>query len=316
MSFGAGRNAADLDWSDDIPLDEQEARLGWYAFGGLVALTVICYGNMLKFASSYWSNDLYSHGWIVPLIACYLFWERRRPLAETEPSQRWIGLAVVAVSLGVRLWASWDNVNFFDRLSFISVLLGICLMVGGTSLLKWAGPACGFLVFMFPLPYQVENTFLIKLLSWASWASTVILQTLGVGAVKIGQSIKIDSLEQPLIVAEACSGLRMLTVFGAMCVAMALLVDRPWWDRLAILVSAIPIALASNIIRIVATGLLYIAFPSAQQEGTLHTVIHDGAGYAMMVIGMGLLALELAILSRLTIPMEADDHFAAGAATA
>ena len=216
----------------------------------------------------------------------------------------------MTVGLVVRLGASWNNNNFFDRLSFIAVLLGICLIVGGRSLLKWAGPAFAFLVFMFPFPYQIENTFLLKLLGWASWASTVILQTLGVGAVKVGQSIKIDSLDTPLMVAEACSGLRMLTVFGAMSVALALLVDRPWWDRLAILVSAIPIALASNIIRIVSTGLLFMAFPDAQNEGTLHSVIHDGAGYAMMIIGMGLLFLELGILSRLTVPVEADDYAA------
>ena len=313
MAFG---NADSLDWTDDIPLGENEARTAWIVFGGLVALTVAAYGNMLSFASTFWSNDLYSHGWIVPLIAAYLFWDRRRPLVETEVVDRWIGVGIIAAGLGLRLFASHINNNFLDRISFIAVLLGLCLLVGGRSLLKWGGPAFAFLIFMSPLPYQVENTFLIKLLGWASRASTIILQTLGVGAVKVGQSIKIDSLEQPLIVAEACSGLRMLTVFGAMCVAVALIIDRPWWDRLAVLVSAIPIALASNIIRIVTTGLLYMAFPESQTGGTLHTIIHDGAGYAMMFIGMGLLGLELAILRRLTIPVEADDFAPAGAVTA
>lgn len=311
----AKQDYASLDWTDDIPLGESESQTTWIVFGSLIAVTVLCYWNMLAFASTDWSNDLYSHGWIVPLIAAYLFWDRRKPLVETEPVDRWIGVGVVLAGLGLRLYASWENINFFDRMSFIVVLLGLCLVVGGRSLLKWAGPAFAFLVFMFSFPYQVENTFLITLLSWASRASTIILQTLGVGAVKVGQHIEIDSLAQPLIVAEACSGLRMLTVFGAMCVAVALVIDRPWWDRLAILVSAIPIALASNIIRIVSTGLLYMAFPSAQTEGMLHTIIHDGAGYAMMIIGMGMLFLELAILSHLTVPIEADDY-AHGAVTA
>src|SRR5690606_34626424 len=107
-------------------------------------------------------------------------------------------------------------------------------------------------------------------------------------------------------------GLRMLTIFGAMSVAMFLIIDRPWWDRLIILLSAIPIALISNVIRIVTTALLYIAF--GQENETLNNIIHDWAGFAMMPIGLGLWWIELAILSRLTVPTEADEFGAFGAA--
>jgi exosortase len=142
-----------------------------------------------------------------------------------------------------------------------------------------------------------------------------LLQLLGLGAARDGNVISIDTLEQPLTVAEACSGLRMLTIFVAMCVALFLLSERPWWDRLVILISAIPIALLSNVIRIVATGVLYWMFPASQTEGLLHKIIHDFAGYGMMFVGMGLLWAELAVLRLISVPEDAE-YGAYGAANA
>jgi len=298
----SGLSYADESLFDESPLDPEAARISWMVFGGLLALVALAYANMLSYVSVYWTKGLYSHGWIVPVFAAYLFWVRRRPLLECSATERWIGVGVIGASLLLRVFAAYYDFNNFERISFIGTLLGICLLVGGLWLLKWAGPAMAFLIFMFPLPSMVENGLLIRLQSYATTASTFLLQLLGLGAAREGNVITIDTLEQPLTVAEACSGLRMLTIFVAMCVALFLLSERPWWDRLVILISAIPIALMSNVIRIVATGVLYWLFPASQTEGLLHKVIHDFAGYGMMFVGMGLLWLELGLLRSITVP--------------
>jgi exosortase len=302
------------DFGDDQPLDAASAKTAWIVFGCLAAALVLAYLNMLEFTSSYWAKDMYSHGYIVPLFAAYLFWIRRRPLVDAAPMERWVGVGIIAVSLGARVFASYIDMNPVDRLSFVACLLGLCLVVGGVSMLKWAGPAIAFLLFMYPLPSVLENTLLMKLQTYASIMSTYVLQTLGVSAARVGNTISIDTLKEPLQVAEACSGLRMLTIFGAMSVALVMIIDRPWWDRLVILLSAIPIALISNVVRIVTTALLYLAF--GQETGWLNQIIHDWAGLAMMPIGLGLLWIELTILSRLTIPLETDEFVPFGAATA
>lgn len=293
------------------PLSEAESRLAWKIFGGLILLLVYGYWNMLAFTSSFWSDDLYSHGWIVPLFAGYLFWIRRKDFTHVEPGERWLGLAILLVSLSVRLGASYYDMNPLDRLSFVGALLGVCQLVGGISMLRWAGPALAFLVFMFPLPSRLEGTVLLQLQKLAAIVSTWTLQLIGVPALRDGNRIMIDQL--PLEIADACSGLRMGTIFGAMAVAVALIIDRPWWDRLTILVSAVPIALVTNVIRITVTALLYLAFPESE---TLKHFVHDWAGFAMMPIAMGFLWLELQILTRITVPVETDDYAAFGAATA
>lgn len=321
MSTAASRNLnprgnfSDYSDFDDLqPLDSSEAKSAWIVFGCLTAALVAAYWNMLQFTASYWAKDMYSHGYIIPFFAAYLFWIRKRPLTDAAAVERWIGVAIVGVSLAVRIWAAYYDYNNPDRLSFITALLGICLVVGGKSMLRWAGPAIGFLLFMFPFPSVIENTVLRKLQSYASQISTWTLQVLGVGASRQGNTINVDTLQEALQVAEACSGLRMLTIFGAMSVALVMIIDRPWWDKLIILVSAVPIALASNMIRIVSTALLYMAF--GQDTPWLSKLIHDWAGFAMMPIGLGLLWIELAILSRLTIPVDSDEFVGFGAATA
>lgn len=302
------------DFDDQRLLTADESQKAWIVYGCLTAAILIAYENMIRFTATFWAKDMYSHGYIIPFFAAYLFWIRKRPLRETAPLDRWIGVGIVAASLGLRVFAAYYDYNNFERLSFIGAMLGVCLVAGGRSMFRWAWLPIAFLAFMFPLPSVLENTLLMKLQTYASIFSTWTLQILGVSAARQGNTINVDTLDEALEVAEACSGLRMLTIFGAMSVALVMIIDRPWWDKLIILLSAIPIALASNVIRIVATALLYMAF--GQDTPWLNKIIHDWAGFAMMPIGLGLLWIELAILSRLTIPIDADDFVPYGRAMA
>ncbi len=291
--------------SHGAPLGETEERNAWIVYGVLIAALTWGYWNMLTYTSTYWDNPLYSHGWIIPLFCGYLFWQRRHRLAQVAANERWIGLAILVACLVIRLWASYYDRNPLDRLSYIGALLGITQIIGGFSMLKWAGPPLGFLVFMFPLPSILENSVLHGLQRVAAISSTWTLQLLGIPALREGSKIAIDQLD--LDVADACSGLRMSTIFGAMSVALAMMINRPWWDRLAILLSAIPVALFTNVIRITVTALLYMAFP--ESEAVKHYV-HDWAGLAMMPIAMGILWLELQILHKITVPIDTEEDYA------
>ena len=120
--------------------------------GGLVLLLVLAYWDMFALTSAAWSEGLYSHGWIVPLCALWLMWLRWEPFGEVPAHERWIGLALVVVGLAARLVAAEYGIAPVDRLSFLPAIFGVFMMVGGFHIIRWAGPALGFLVFMFPLP--------------------------------------------------------------------------------------------------------------------------------------------------------------------
>lgn len=295
--------------SGDDTLTREQEQFAWIVFGVLVLLLTLGYGNMLAFTAHSWKDGLYSHGYIIPLFTAGLFWARRKQLTVVEPAERWIGVAILLVCLLVRLYASYYDMNPLDRLSYVGALLGVCQLVGGYDMLRWAGPPVAFLVFMFPLPSAVENSVLLFLQARAAQCSTWVLQLLGIPAIREGSHIIIDQL--PLEVADACSGLRMGTIFGAMSVALAMIINRPWWDRLTILVFAVPVALATNIIRITTTALLYLLFPDSD---AIQHYVHNWAGLAMMPIALGFLWIELTLLSKITVPIETDDYAAFGAA--
>ena len=227
-------------------------------------------------------------------------WMRWEPIGPVPAMERWIGLALLAFGLSMRLFAAEWGMNPVDRLSFLPAIFGVFMLVGGFNIIRWAGPALGFLIFMFPLPTKLEVLVLLRLQTLASMCSTFVLQTLGVPAFRQGNVINISGMD--LFIADACSGLRMVTIFCALAVAMVFLIERPWWDKFIILLSAVPIALIVNIVRITVTGLLYMWV--GQDNKFVHHLAHDWAGYFMMPLALGILWLELQILERLTIPVE------------
>ena len=84
--------------------------------------------------------------------------------------------------------------------------------------------------------------------------SVYVLQTLGIPAIALGEGSNVIQLSKPenkLEVARACSGLRMMTLFFAICVGTSFVLRVPVWKKILLIVSAVPIAIVSNVLRIV-----------------------------------------------------------------
>src|SRR4029079_9251727 len=99
-------------------------------------------------------------------------------------------------------------------------------------------------------------------------------------------------------VAQACSGMRQLTAFLAISTCAALLMNRPKWYPVVLLISAIPIAMAINIVRVSATGLVMTYGDPAWTQGAMHTV----EGLVMVALGMGVLWCEIRVLDWMLEP--------------
>src|SRR5262249_7676336 len=97
-------------------------------------------------------------------------------------------------------------------------------------------------------------------------------------------------------VVEACSGLRMLVTFFTFSTGVAIVIRRPWLEKMCIVLSAIPIALITNIFRITATGLMY-----QSHRNFAEAFFHDLAGWFMMPVCLILLGIELWMLNRLIV---------------
>ena len=266
----------------------------------LVALLGWAYLPTLRELVDKWLNDpQYSHGILVPLFSLYLLRRNWDKLPQNPRPWPLAGYAMLSVALACRVLAAALYFTPLDGLSLVLCLTGMVLIAGGGATLRWTWQPLVFLLFMIPLPYQVERMMGAELQHIATVSSTFLLQCLGQPAIAEGNTILIRDVR--LGVVEACSGLRMLVTFAAFAVGAVMLLDRSWVVKVLVLASAVPIALVTNILRITATGLAHIALHDSPQRGSVLEFIHDFNGWMMMPVGLAMLLLELWLFRHLLI---------------
>ena len=268
------------------------------AVGSVLATLALYWDVCLWLVSSWYSNQDYSHGFFIPLVSLYLLWSeyRRRGGGATDGAGRsqWvIAAALVTLGIFIRVFGIYSRIVTFEGLSLLPHLMGILVLLFGTGALRWALPGVFYLLFMLPLPGAIAGSLSGLLQSVATQVSTFVIQMLGIPAMASGNIIVLSNGE--VGVAEACSGIRMLYSFFALTVGACLLIDRTWIEKVLIGLSAIPIAVAANCIRITATALAY-EYMSAEFATKF---FHDIAGWLMMPIGFLLLLAVLVILENL-----------------
>jgi len=265
----------------------------------LSALLVWAYLPMLSVFADKWLNDpQYSHGLLVPFFSAYLIRRAWRSGTFTPKPLPIIGCVLLMASLAMRVVAGSMLFHQLDAASLLLALTAIILAAGGWPLLKRTGPAIGFLIFMIPLPYELERNVGQPLKTTATVCSTFLLQTLGQPALRDGNLILIDEVR--LGVVDACSGLKMLMTFAAFSIGAVVLMDRTRFEKFMIVLGIVPIAIAANVLRITATGLSYVVFTNKETTEFLH----DLHGWLMMPVGLALLGLELWVLTRLIVEPE------------
>ncbi|MEX0725318.1 MAG: exosortase/archaeosortase family protein [Planctomycetaceae bacterium] len=265
----------------------------------LVAVIWSYLPTLIEMGMKWESDPQYSHGYLVPLFVIALLWIRRDQLKAEELRPNYWGIPLLLMALGLRLFGAFYHYLWFDAISIVPTLLSLAFLLGGAEAWKWSWPALLFTVFMVPLPFSVEQALREPLRNIGTVTSTYVLQTIGLPAVSEGNVIIISEGEEEhrLGVEEACSGLRMLVIFFALSTAVAILSERPLWERIFIIFCAIPIALISNIIRITATGILYVTVNAEVAK----MVFHDLAGWLMMPLALAMLWLLNWILTNLFI---------------
>ncbi|HEY1376979.1 MAG TPA: exosortase/archaeosortase family protein [Gemmataceae bacterium] len=267
-----------------------------WAVVAVAAVTAYAFWPTLaQLANEWFHNPQYSHGVLVPAFSAALLWKRRDRFPARAVPAPVAGLALMAFAAAVRLYGAAEYSPWPEQVSLLPWLLGLVLAFGGWPVLRWSAPAVLFLFFMIPMPYTITIWLGFPLQQLATTCSTYVLQTLGQPAIAEGNTILIRDFQ--LSIVKACSGLSMLVTFFTFSTAVCLLVTKPFSDKLLILLSAIPIALAANIIRIVVTGLMFLHVSNQAASA----VFHDLAGWVMMPLALAFLGAELWVLKRLFV---------------
>ena len=271
--------------------DEVKERRVYLAVTVLFLLLV--YSRILSEMVRWWyKDDNYSHGFLVPIIAGYFLWQRWPELKEKIVKPDNLGLVVIIIGL-LQLTVAWLGTEYFTmRSSLVVLLVGMILYWFGREVLKGMALPLGYLLFMVPIPYIIYDAVAFPLKLFITRVSVGFLKLIGVAVLREGNIIMLPTTT--LEVADACSGTRSLMSLLALAVAYAFFIHTSNLKRWVLIVSAIPIAIVTNAMRVIVTGILAQWWGAKAAEG----FFHEFAGLAVFGLAMVLLVAEGALLRR------------------
>lgn len=214
-----------------------------------------------------WMDDgNWSHGFLIPLFSIYFLYSRREELfsAPRRVSMWGLGLMILGILMilaGIYVYQAFWKSFWICHVGIIPTIMGLVLYLAGPKVLKVAWLPIVFLIFAMPLPGTTYSRIALPLQNLAAAASAAILKLCGVDIVVKASEMtlmSVSGVQRDLTVAEACSGVRMLMMFLALGVAMAYLDDKPIWQRVTLVLMGLPIAIASNVLRVIITSTAYI----------------------------------------------------------
>jgi exosortase len=217
----------------------------------------------------HWAIDQnYSHGYLIPPIAGWLAWERRQQLKALRPAGTSWGLVIVAGSLLLLLAGLLGAELFISRIAMLGTLVGSVLFILGWAHLRILAFPLGVLLLMIPIPAILFNQIMFPLQLIASRAGEASLAVAGIPALREGNVIVLANMT--LQVAEASSGLRSLVSLLALAILFGYFSEPRAGTRIAIAVSAVPVAIGTNALRVAGTGIAAHYYGTAAAEGFFH----------------------------------------------
>ncbi|MFH1371165.1 MAG: exosortase/archaeosortase family protein [Planctomycetota bacterium] len=287
---------------------EQWRQLGVHSYIRMAIIGVLLYllfhNEVGGIVHRWFNNASWSHGILIPLFSLYFLTLSKKEILNARIKPNYIGLLLLVLVILFYIFniVSPSGYGYFRELSVVGVLGAVVLFLGGWSLLKYTWLPVAYLVFAIPLPDYVIKPVTIPMRLLAATTATAILNLVPkleatASGVVIDIVYKSVHLEPALDVAEACSGIRLLTTFLALGVAMAYLHYRPIWQRLVLLTSTIPIAIICNIVRVTITGLIHVLLDPQYAQG----IYHDLLGMAMLPLAFGLYGLLAWFMSNLLV---------------
>jgi exosortase len=274
-------------------------RLNWVPFSIIAALLgVLYYGVISKLVHDWYTLPDYSHGFLVPLFAAFLIWDKRKVLSATPIKQTWAGLVLVVFSIAVLILGVYGVELFTARISFIMLLIGLIWTFFGWAMVHALRFPLLVLLLAIPFPAIVFNQITFPLQLLASRIASDILPLLGVPTLHEGNIIKLPIMD--LEVAEACSGIRSLMSLFTLAVFYGYFLERTTSRRVILALASIPIAVAANVVRIVGTGLCVQYWDPDKALG----FFHEFSGWVMFVISLACLYLVHRIMGLIS-PLKA-----------
>lgn len=260
-----------------------------------------------------WRDDEWWFCLLVPALTGWLVYRQRRELRSLPLAGSWWGLPLLLAALFL-YWAGYKvDTGYPGFVSAQLTLAALVLLIGGARWLRALFFPWLFLAFMWPM-FPLEERLAFPLRQMTAAASGFFLNLAGLDVVRVGTALY--SAAEPLLglaqgdlfrldVEEPCSGIRSLFSLMMVSALYGYLTLRAPWARLALFLSAIPLAMLGNFARMVLLTVAARWFGSDfavgrnldghQEMSFFHTL----AGFAVFAVALGGMFALGSLLERL-----------------
>jgi EpsI family protein len=295
----AGSSAADLDDArrgvaiDSSPSQSAIASVtltprSWMALWASALALALCYWDvMYMLVNQWWSNSMYTHGFLIPIIAGYVCWATRRNLpAVCQPSFA-LGLPVLLGGLLVLTISRAGSLGALQELSLLPAMCGVALLIGGLPLLRALALPIMYLSLMIPVWEVFTNRLHGPFQLFSASSGTALLRAIGIPVYREGTFIYLPNLT--LEVAQVCSGVNYLVAIAAVGIPLAYLSRSTVARRTALVLFGVVVAVIANGVRVALIGFTsYYGLVQGDLHGPGH-VFHGMfvaiAGYMALFLG-------------------------------
>lgn len=260
--------------------------------GSAIAATFIAtyFPVLQELVKTWWRSDEYSHGFLIVPICCYIIWLKRNQLQSITYKPSIVGLIISICSLAVYVIGFYAGISTLCYLTIVPFWVGCVIYLYGYEMAKALFFPFLLLFFMIPVPSQLYSLLTIPLQLFVSKISVTSASNLGVPIYGEGNLIFLK--DRTLEVVEACSGLRSLIslltlslIFGYFTLGSNIL-------RGILFISAIPVAIFVNIVRVV---LIVMALEYFDFDLTLDKY-HSWFGLLIFILALVTIAAEKGVL--------------------
>ncbi len=268
------------------------SRLVWLEYLPFAVLLLVYLPILYELLIDWATDSNYSHGFLIPLVCGYLLWNKRAELAAVPRQIDPRGLFVVIGGMVLLILGVGAAEFFVARVSFVTVLFGLCFYLWGRGIVRHTWFEVCFLLFMIPVPYVIYFAATFPMQALASKITVFGLNLIGMTVVRQGNMIHLPGYS--LEVAEACSGMRSLVSLLALGALYAHTTQHRLAAKITLFVSTVPIAIVANVFRVFVTSLLAYVVTDEVTKEPMHSIM----GLSVFVVAFIMLFIEGAILRR------------------
>lgn len=257
----------------------------------VIAAVALSWQNFQKLWDDWMTLPAYSHGVLVPFVFGLLVFLERDRLRNLDDTPSLWGVVLIGTGVLCLATGTLSGLYFIQQVSVLFLVAGIVAGYWGLRTLNATRFPILYLLFMIPLPYLIFNAIALPLQMIAAKGSAHLLEMLQIPVYREGNIINLPHIS--LGVVKACSGIQSLVSLLAIAVLLTKIGNVKGWPGILFILSAVPIAVVANMIRIAGAGVLGSMNPDLA-EGFFHLF----SGWVVFLFAFLSMLFEMRLLQR------------------